>query len=160
MAGHDAESRRESLWIALRVGLIRMSDVFSKKDRSRIMRSIGSKNTKSTELAIISLFKANNITGWRHSYNVKGHPDFVFLAPKVAIFVDECFWHGHDCRNTRPSDNAEYWAQKRQQNIRHDKEVTENFEKRGWTVLRIWECELKKKTIEDTLLKIRKALVV
>ena len=122
------------------------------------MRSIASKNTKSTELVIISLFKANKITGWRHSYNVKGHPDFVFLVPKVAIFVDGCFWHGHDCRNTRPSDNAEYWAKKRQQNIRRDKEVTENFEKRGWTVLRIWECELKKKNVEKTLLKIRKAL--
>ena len=42
------------------------------------------------------LFKKNNITGWRRNYPVKGHPDFVFLDKKIAIFVDGCFWHGHD----------------------------------------------------------------
>lgn len=76
---------------------------------------------------------------------VKGHPDFVFLDKKIAVLVDGCFWHGHDCRNTRPSDNAEYWQKKRERNIKHDKEVTAMFENRGWTVIRIWECELKKK---------------
>ena len=69
----------------------------------------------------------------------------MFLDKKIAIFVDGCFWHGHDCRNTRPSDNAEYWRKKRERNIKHDKEVTALFEQRGWTVIRIWECELKKK---------------
>lgn len=126
-----------------------MSDVFDKDERSRIMRSVKSKNTKSTELALIKLFKENHITGWRHSYNVKGHPDFVFLEKRVAIFVDGCFWHGHDCRNTRPSDNAEYWAKKRERNIQRDKDITERFEKRGWTVVRIWECELKKKNLPE-----------
>ena len=127
-----------------------MSDVFDKEDRSRIMRSVKSKNTKSTELALIALFKEHNITGWRHSYNVKGHPDFVFLEKRIAIFVDGCFWHGHDCRNTRPADNAEYWAKKRERNIQRDKEITARFEKRGWTVVRIWECELKKKNLPQT----------
>ena len=56
-----------------------------------------------------------------------------------------CFWHGHDCRNTRPSDNQEYWQKKRERNIQHDKEITSLFESRGWTVIRIWECELKRK---------------
>ena len=114
------------------------------------MRAVKSKNTKSTELALIKLFKENHITGWRHSYNVKGHPDFVFLEKRIAIFVDGCFWHGHDCRNTRPADNAEYWAKKRERNIQRDKETTERFEKRGWTVVRIWECELRKKNLPET----------
>ncbi len=83
---------------------------------------------------------------------VKGHPDFVFLAQKVAVFVDGCFWHGHDCRNTRPSDNQEYWSKKRERNKKHDMEVTAMFESRDWKVLRIWECELKKKN-EAVLLK-------
>lgn len=135
-----------------------MGDVFSKEDRSEIMRSVKSKNTKSTELALIKLFKENHITGWRHNYNVKGHPDFVFLNQRVAIFVDGCFWHGHDCRNTRPSENSEYWAKKRERNIRHDKEINALFEKRGWTVLRIWECELKKKNQVDTLKRIQAVL--
>jgi len=135
-----------------------MGDVFSKEDRSAIMRSVKSKNTKSTELTMIKLFKENHITGWRHNYNVKGHPDFVFLNKKVAIFVDGCFWHGHDCRNTRPSENSEYWAKKRERNVRHDKEINVLFEKRGWTVLRIWECELKKKNQANTLKRIKSVL--
>lgn len=127
-----------------------MSDVFDERTRSEIMRSVKSKNTKSTELALIKLFKENHITGWRHTYNVKGHPDFVFLKKRIAIFVDGCFWHGHDCRNTRPTAHAEYWAKKREKNMQHDKEITERFEKRGWTVVRIWECELKKKNLSKT----------
>lgn len=122
-----------------------MADVFDSKKRSDIMSKVRSNNNKSTELALIKFFKENHITGWKRNYPVKGHPDFVFLDKKIAVFVDGCFWHGHDCRNTRPSDNAEYWQKKRERNIKHDKEVTAMFENRGWTVIRIWECELKNK---------------
>lgn len=129
-----------------------MADVFDSKKRSDIMSKVRSKNNKSTELMLIQIFKKNNIKGWRRHYPVKGHPDFVFLDKKIAIFVDGCFWHGHDCRNTRPSDNAEYWNKKRERNMKHDKEVTALFEQRGWTVIRIWECELKNKN-RDLLIK-------
>lgn len=122
-----------------------MADVFDSKKRSDIMSKVRSNNNKSTELALIKFFKENHITGWKRNYPVKGHPDFVFLDKKISVFVDGCFWHGHDCRNTRPSDNAEYWQKKRERNIKHDKEVTAMFENRGWTVIRIWECELKNK---------------
>lgn len=133
-----------------------MADVFDSKKRSSIMSKVRSKNNKSTELKLIQIFKENNITGWKRNYPVKGHPDFVFLDRKIAIFVDGCFWHGHDCRNTRPSDNADYWAKKRERNIRHDKEITVMFIERGWTVLRIWECELKKKNKEALLYRLRR----
>lgn len=134
-----------------------MSDVFCKKDRSEIMRKVKSKGNKSTELRLIKLFRENGINGWRRHYPVKGHPDFVFLNNKIAIFVDGCFWHGHDCRNTRPEDNKAYWQKKRERNIRHDKEITALFVSRGWTVLRIWECELNKKNepvLADKLLEV------
>ena len=131
-----------------------MADVFSKEKRSQLMSSVRSKKNKTTELRLIEIFKQESITGWRRNYKVKGHPDFVFLDKKIAIFVDGCFWHGHDCRNTRPADNAEFWQKKRERNIKHDKEVTELFEKRGWTVIRIWECELKKKNYEALLSKL------
>lgn len=121
-----------------------MSDIFDKEKRSEIMSAVLSKGNKSTELKLIKFFKDNNITGWRRNYKVKGHPDFIFLKRKIAIFVDGCFWHGHDCRNTCPADNSEYWQNKRERNIKHDKEITALFESRGWTVIRIWECELKK----------------
>ncbi len=122
-----------------------MADVFSRAKRSEIMQHVKSSGNKSTEIRLISYFNTHHITGWRRKYNVKGHPDFVFLKRRVAIFVDGCFWHGHDCRNTRPKDNSEYWMVKRNRNIAHDRAVTALFQERGWTVVRIWECELKKK---------------
>lgn len=125
-----------------------MADVFDKQQRSQIMRKVKSCGNKSTEIKLISVFRENNISGWRRNYAVRGHPDFVFLKMKIAVFVDGCFWHGHNCRNTTPSDNKDYWDKKRERNIRHDREVTAIFEARGWTVIRIWECELKKKNAE------------
>lgn len=135
-----------------------MPDVFDDKIRSEIMKKVRSNKNKSTELKLIKLFNEYGIVGWRRNYEVKGHPDFVFMKQKVAVFVDGCFWHGHDCRNTRPKDNAEYWDKKREKNIKHDKQITELFENRGWCVIRIWECELKKQNQLATILRIQNAL--
>jgi DNA mismatch endonuclease (patch repair protein) len=115
------------------------------------MQTVRSKQNKSTELRLIKLFKENNISGWRRNYSVKGHPDFVFLNKRVAIFLDGCFWHGHDCRNTTPKDNAEYWTKKREKNRQRDLRITEHFQSRGWKVVRIWECELKKDILPNGL---------
>lgn len=82
----------------------------------------------------------------------------MFLKEKVAVFVDGCFWHGHDCRNTRPAENKEYWQKKRERNMKHDKDVTAMFEVRGWKVLRIWECELKKRNEAILVEKIQSIL--
>lgn len=136
---------------------LKVSDVFEKDMRSAIMQHVKSKGNKSTELKLIEIFKSFGITGWKRNYPVKGHPDFVFPKKHVAVFVDGCFWHGHDCRNTRPADNKDYWERKRARNIQHDKEVTELFQSRGWYVLRIWECELKKKNRGILLDKLEKA---
>lgn len=135
-----------------------MADIFNNEKRSEIMRRVKSKKNKSTELRLIEIFKHNYITGWKRNYPAKGHPDFVFLREKVAVFIDGCFWHGHDCRNTRPADNREYWQNKRERNIEHDKEVTAMLESRGWKVFRIWECELKKKNETILVEKIRSLL--
>ena len=120
-------------------------DIFTTKKRSAIMRNIMSKKNKSTELRLIEVFRRFGIKGWKRNYPVKGHPDFVFLSLKIAVFVDGCFWHGHDCRNTRPADNEDFWKKKQDRNRRHDQEITALFLRRGWKVVRIWECELKKK---------------
>lgn len=131
-----------------------MADVFDPQKRSNVMRQIRSKKNKSTEIRLIEIFKKNNVTGWKRDYPVRGHPDFVFLKCRIAVFVDGCFWHGHDCRNTRPETNKEFWQKKRERNIKHDQEITELFEKRGWTVVRIWECELKRNNYENALRRI------
>lgn len=131
-----------------------MTDVVTQQCRSNIMRKVRSKGNKTTEMRLIELFKNHGITGWRRNYPVKGHPDFVFLRERIAVFVDGCFWHGHDCRNTRPKANREYWERKRARNIERDKEITSLFENRGWTVLRIWECELTKTRADNTIERI------
>lgn len=131
-----------------------MADVFDPQKRSNVMRQIKSKKNKSTEIRLIEIFKKNKVTGWKRNYPVRGHPDFVFLKCRIAVFVDGCFWHGHDCRNTRPETNKEFWQKKRERNIKHDQEITELFEKRGWTVVRIWECELKRNNYENALRRI------
>ena len=120
-----------------------MADVYDSQKRSEIMSKVRSKGNKSTELKMIQIFHEAGIKGWRRNYKVKGHPDFVFLKERVAIFVDGCFWHGHDCRNTVPQDNSDYWSTKRTRNRQHDQEITNLFQSRGWQVIRIWECELK-----------------
>jgi DNA mismatch endonuclease (patch repair protein) len=130
-----------------------VSDVYDKATRSTVMSKVRSKGNKSTELRLIEVFSEQGINGWRRNYPVKGHPDFVFPKRRIAVFVDGCFWHGHDCRNTRPKQNEDFWASKRERNMTRDKAVTEEFEKRGWTVLRIWECELTKKNLPELLAK-------
>lgn len=136
-----------------------MADVFDKETRSAVMSKIRSKGNKSTEMRLIEVFAELGIKGWRRNYPVKGHPDFVFPKMRIAVFVDGCFWHGHDCRNTRPKQNEEFWAAKRAKNMAHDKIVTEEFERRGWSVLRIWECELRKKNRSELLAKLDSLLI-
>jgi DNA mismatch endonuclease (patch repair protein) len=120
-----------------------MADVFTKEQRSDIMRQVKSVRNKSTELKLIAFFKASHTKGWRRNYKLFGKPDFTFPRYKITIFVDGCFWHGHDCRNTRPKDNADYWTKKRERNIKRDIEVTQALQEKKWIVIRLWECELK-----------------
>lgn len=119
-----------------------MADTFTKEQRSQIMRQVKSNRNKSTELKLIQFFKDNSIKGWRRNYNLFGRPDFVFPLTKKAVFVDGCFWHGHTCRNTKPKDNKEYWQQKIFRNKKRDRAVNKILAANGWTVIRIWECQL------------------
>ncbi len=130
-----------------------MADVFDSKKRSDIMSKVRSNNNKSTELALIKFFKENNITGWKRNYPVKGHPDFVFLDKKIVVFVDGCFWHGHqNCRYfVMPKSNTDYWESKIKSNITRDKTTYDSLSALGWNILIVWECELKKDKRENTL---------
>jgi DNA mismatch endonuclease (patch repair protein) len=108
-----------------------MPDVYDKKTRSSVMSKVRSKGNKSTELRLIEIFQEYGITGWKRNCPVNGHPDFIFVKKHIAIFVDGCFWHGHDCRNTRPKQNHDFWNAKRNLNIVRDKLITKRFEHRG-----------------------------
>lgn len=130
-----------------------MADVFSKEKRSEIMRKVKSSRNKSTELSLIKFFKEEHITGWRRDYKIKGKSDFVFPKLKIAIFCDGCFWHGHNCRNTKPAQNKEYWEKKIDRNKKRDKEINEYLTKLNWKVIRIWECEIKSGEYKTTLIE-------
>ena len=131
-----------------------MSDVFTTEKRSEVMKAVKSRNTKTTELKMMQIFKEFHVTGWRRTYPLIGKPDFVFPKKRIVVFVDGCFWHGHDCRNVTPSANADFWNAKRAYNKHHDEIVTETLIQKKWRVIRIWECELKKKNREELLLKL------
>lgn len=79
-------------------------------------------------------------------------PDFVFRSLRVAVFVDGCFWHGCPKHATWPKNRAAFWRNKIQGNQARDRRVNRALRKRGWTVLRIWEHELRRKA-ENRLLK-------
>ena len=128
-----------------------MTDTFSKKQRSEVMKAVKSKGNKSTEIKLIEIFRLHHITGWRRNSNLIGRPDFIFPKNRVAVFADGCFWHGHNCRNVYPSDNATYWQNKIKRNKLRDKAITKKLIQKDWKVVRIWECEIKKGNVRKLM---------
>lgn len=119
-----------------------MADVFSKQKRSRVMAAIRSKGNKDTELKLISIFRANGITGWRRNQMIQGRPDFVFRRERMIIFVDGCFWHGCPKHGRVPSSNTDYWKLKLARNRARDTRVVRVLRASGWYVVRFWEHDL------------------
>ena len=135
-----------------------MADCFSKETRSAVMRAVKSSGNKSTELRLISIFKANGIKGWRRNHKFVGNPDFVFPKYRIAVFADGCFWHGHNCRNTKPSSNKDFWKRKFLKNSTRDKRNNSLLLSKGWQVIRFWECEISKKSGNRKITKLAKML--
>lgn len=127
-------------------------DVHSKKVRSYNMSCIRSKHTKPEELVCKYLFSL----GFRYRKNDKrypGTPDIVLPKYKTMVFINGCFWHGHDgCRYyVVPKTNTDFWVNKINRNIERDKENTERLIHLGWNIITIWECQLKFSEVEQTL---------
>ncbi len=80
-----------------------------------------------------------------HRKDLPGCPDIVMPGPRLAILVQGCFWHGHDCpRGARtPKANRDYWLAKIGRNRQRDAANELALEALGWRVLPLWECELK-----------------
>jgi DNA mismatch endonuclease, patch repair protein len=120
-----------------------MADIVDAATRSRMMSGIRGKNTK-PEMAIR---KAIHHLGFRyrlHSAHVPGKPDMVFPGVRAAIFVNGCFWHGHDCKYFRlPSTRPEFWAKKIAANKARDIAVRAELETQNWRYLTIWECAIR-----------------
>lgn len=128
-----------------------MADNHTKEVRSRNMSHIRSTNTKPEEKVRKYLFSK----GFRYRKNVKalpGCPDIVLKKYNTVIFVNGCFWHKHDCpRFVWPSSNEEYWIPKIERNVERDKKNTQLLRDMGWNVLVVWECQLKKKSFQETM---------
>ena len=85
-----------------------------------------------------------------------GKPDIVFPRYRAAIFVHGCFWHGHKgCNNyTVPKTNTEFWTAKVARNQERDQRVWRELEALGWSVIIVWECELTKTNLPDTIQRV------
>ena len=94
--------------------------------------------------------------GFRYRTNDKrppGRPDIVLPKYRTVVFVHGCFWHGHkDCKYyTVPKTNTEFWEAKVARNQARDQEVWRKLEAKGWNVIIVWECQLKKANLEETI---------
>ena len=118
--------------------------MFDKNKRSAIMKSVKSSGNKSTELRLIAFFKANGITGWKRKYPVKGHPDFVFMEKRIAIFVDGEFWHGKDFVKTKEKlkNNRDYWLAKIEENIQRDIKNDNLLRQMEWIPIHFWSKDV------------------
>jgi DNA mismatch endonuclease (patch repair protein) len=119
-----------------------MPDVFTAAKRSEVMSRIRGRGNKETEIALVKLFRAHGITGWRRHRPLFGKPDFTFRKHRVVIFVDGCFWHGCPKHSNKPVNNAPFWEKKLTANRLRDRLVTKMLRQQGWSVLRIWEHDL------------------
>ena len=85
----------------------REQTTFGGLSRSELMSRVRSTKNQTTEVKLASLLRVAGLTGWRRHQPLPGRPDFVWPKVKVAVFVDGCFWHGHDCRSLVPKTNTE-----------------------------------------------------
>jgi DNA mismatch endonuclease, patch repair protein len=120
------------------------TDVYSAEKRSAVMRRVKGKDT-SPELAVRRALTRLGARYRLHRKDLPGKPDIVLAGCKLALFVDGCFWHGHDCaRGGRvPKQNRDYWVGKVARNVARDAKSREALAALGWRVERIWECDLR-----------------
>lgn len=132
-----------------------MADVHNKATRSYNMSRIKSKDTKPEILVRKFLFSK----GFRfklHDKKLPGKPDVVLPKYKTVIFIHGCFWHGHKgCKYfVVPKTRTQWWLNKINTNKKHDAENKQLLKKAGWTIITLWECNLKKAKLDKTLSKL------
>jgi len=130
-----------------------MADVHDKATRSYNMSRIKNKDTK-PEILVRKFLFAN---GFRYRINDKklpGKPDIVLPKYKTMIFVNGCFWHGHEnCKYFKlPATRTEWWKEKIEGNIKNDTTKHALLREAGYKVMVIWECEIKNKTVYSRII--------
>ena len=127
-----------------------MTDTMTPEQRHRCMSHIRSKDTK-PELKVRRWLWSH---GYRYRLNVKsvpGKPDIVMRPYRTAIFVNGCFWHGHEGCCKIPQTNRDFWVGKIRRNQERDQENYRLLQDNGWQVIVVWECQLTPKLLERTM---------
>lgn len=132
-----------------------MTDRLTPQQRHYVMSRIHGKGTKPELLVRQWLWRH----GYRYRLNVKsvpGKPDIVMRKYRTAIFVNGCFWHGHEgCDKFKiPQTNREFWVNKIKRNQERDQRNYQVLHDNGWQVIVVWECQLQPKMMEQTMLQV------
>lgn len=129
-----------------------MMGVYEKGTRSYTMSRVKSKDTR-PELMVRKALFAYGFRFRKNDRRYAGCPDIVLPKYKTIIFVNGCFWHGHEaCRGScLPKSNTDYWSGKIARNIQRDKRNYENLRDADWNVIVIWECELRRSLFEERI---------
>lgn len=122
-----------------------MRDPLTSVQRSALMAKVRSKENRSTEAIVEAVLIREKIKGWvKHPRGILGRPDFYFPHPRLAVFVDGCFWHAcPTCRRRTPTKRKAFWSQKIIQNRRRDTRIRRRLRIEGYHAMRIWEHELR-----------------
>ncbi len=116
-------------------------DNLTPDQRRKTMAAVKSKGT-TPENRVTKVLRSQKIR-FRRQARLPGSPDFVLVDLRAALFVHGCFWHGHGCRKQNiPDTNRAYWERKILTNQKRDRRSRMRLNKRGWTVLVLWECHL------------------
>lgn len=109
-------------------------------------------NTK-PEMLVRQRLRAAGLTGYRLQWKkAPGRPDIAFPGRRIAIFVNGCFWHRcPHCHPSVPKRNTEFWEAKFRRNVERDAKARAELAELGWTAITIWECELKRDRIDETM---------
>ena len=116
---------------------------------SKTMRSNKGKGTK-PELTVRAMLRELGYPGYRLNWKkAPGHPDIAYPGRRIAIFVNGCFWHHCPvCDPPIPKSHSDFWKAKIERNKKRDERINRELTEAGWTVVTIWECEIKKKREE------------
>ncbi|MDO5761648.1 MAG: very short patch repair endonuclease [Bacteroidales bacterium] len=129
-----------------------MADKMTPEQRSKCMSKIRSRNTR-PEMIVRRFLFSHGFRYRIHARPLPGTPDVVIVGLRTCIFINGCFWHGHEgCTMYRmPQTNVDYWTKKIEHNRQRDHETRLRLKSMGWHMVEVWECQLKPKQREETL---------
>ena len=132
-----------------------MTDTMTPEQRRRCMSAIKGKDTK-PEMIVRKFLFSKGLRYRLHVRSLPGNPDIVLPKYKTVLFIDGCFWHGHEgCKYYRlPKSNVEFWESKITNNRNRDVLNEVKLMELGWRVIRVWECEIRR--VQDRALSLER----